>query len=153
MERLPICVVGCGGMGNRHILGLAALARTGLSNIELVAVCDLRREWAERAAAEAERVLGRKPRVHTSIDAAVADPGIAAFDVCTEVSAHLPVVLFALAARKPVLCEKPLALTVRAARKMIEAARETGTLLATAAIRPTGWRRRSSTPDCLATCT
>ena len=132
MERLPICLVGCGGMGNRHILGLAALARTCLSNIDLVAVCDLRRDWAERAAAEAERVLGRKPRVHTSIDAAVADPGIAAFDVCTEVSAHLPVVLPALAARKPVLCEKPLALTVRAARRMIDAARETGTLLATA---------------------
>jgi predicted dehydrogenase len=132
MERLPVCLVGCGGMGNRHILGLAALAGTGLGNIDLVAVCDLRRDFAERAADEAERLLGRRPRIHNTIDAAVADPAVAAFDVCTEVAAHLPVVLPALTARKPVLCEKPLALTVRAAKAMIDAAYRNGTLLATA---------------------
>ncbi|MBV9811483.1 MAG: Gfo/Idh/MocA family oxidoreductase, partial [Acetobacteraceae bacterium] len=132
MERLPICLVGCGGMGNRHILGMAALAGTGISNIDLVAVCDLRADYAERAAAEAERVLGRRPRVHLGIEAAIADPGVAAFDVCTEVAAHLPVALPALAARKPVLCEKPLALTVRGARAMIDAAWQNGTILATA---------------------
>src|SRR4051794_22591249 len=132
VERLPICLVGCGGMGNRHILGLAALAGTGLSNVDLVAVCDLRPDYAERAAAEAERLLGRRPRIHLSIDAATADPAVAGFDVCTEVAAHLPVVMPALAARKPVLCEKPLALTVRGARAMIDAAWQNGTILATA---------------------
>ena len=132
MERLPVCLVGCGGMGNRHILGLAALASTGLGNIDLVAVCDLRRDYAERAAGEAERLLGRRPRIHNAIDGAVADATVAAFDVCTEVAAHLPVVLPALEARKPVLCEKPLALTVRAAGAMINAASRHGTLLATA---------------------
>ena len=132
MARLPVCLVGCGGMGNRHILGLQALAGTGLGNIDLVAVCDLRRDYAERTAAEAERLLGRRPRIHLSIDAAVADPDVAAFDVCTEVSAHLPVVLPALAARKAVLCEKPLSLTVRGARAMVAAAAQNDTVLATA---------------------
>jgi predicted dehydrogenase len=132
MRRLPICLVGCGGMGTRHILGLAALAGTGLSNIDLVAVCDLRRDYADSAAAEAERLFGQRPRIHNSIDAAVADPSVAAFDVCTEVAAHLPVVLPALETRKPVLCEKPLSLTVRGARAMIDAAERNGTMLATA---------------------
>jgi predicted dehydrogenase len=132
MARVPICLVGCGGMGIRHILGYAALAGTGLSNIDLVAVCDLRQDYAERAAAEAERLLGRRPRIHLSIDAAIADPAVAAFDIVTDPSVHLPLVLPALAARKPVLCEKPLGLTVRACRAMIDAAAQSGTILATA---------------------
>ena len=132
MERLPICLVGCGGMGSRHILGYAALAATGMSNIELVAVCDLRADHATRAADEAERLLGRRPSVHASIDAAIADPGVAAFDVVTDVVAHVPVVVPALEARKPVLCEKPLGLTVRACRAMIGAATRNATMLATA---------------------
>jgi predicted dehydrogenase len=132
MPRLPICLVGCGGMGTRHVLGYAALAGTGISNIDLVAVCDLRRDYAERAADEAERLLGRRPAVHTAIADAIADPAVAAFDVVTDVVSHVPVVLPALEARKPVLCEKPLGLTVRACKAMIETAERTGTLLATA---------------------
>src|SRR4051812_38722145 len=132
MKKLPICVVGCGGMGNRHVLGMAALERTGLSNVELVAVCDLRQDYAERLAAEAERLVGRRPRIFNDVAEAAADPSVAAFDICTEVSAHLPAVLPALAERKAVLCEKPLSLTVRAPRKMIDAAEQSGTILATA---------------------
>ncbi len=82
-------------MGIRHILGYAALAGTGISNIDLVAVCDLRQDYADRApAAEAERVLGRRPRVHLSIDAAIADPAVAAFDVAL----HRPFGAFAAGA-------------------------------------------------------
>src|SRR4051812_40162393 len=102
--RVAICLVGCGGMGQRHILGLAALTGSGLSTIDLVAVCDTRPERAFRAAETAERLLGRRPAIHTRINAAIADPGVAAFDVATDVAAHLPVVLPALAAGKPVLC-------------------------------------------------
>ena len=130
--RLALCLVGCGGMGSRHIRGLAALARTGLSNIDLVAVCDVREDNARRAAAEAATLLGRRPAVHLGMAAALADPAIAAFDVVTDVASHVPVVLPALAARKPVLCEKPLGLTVRACRAMIDAAAASRTILATA---------------------
>lgn len=131
-ERLALWLVGCGGMGSRHISGLASLQRTGLFNIDLVAVCDVRGDNAERAAGGAEALLGRRPKIHLNIVAAVADPGIAAFDVVTDVAMHVPVVLPALAASKPVLCEKPLGLTVRACRAMIDGAAATGTILATA---------------------
>ncbi|HEX3348825.1 MAG TPA: Gfo/Idh/MocA family oxidoreductase [Acetobacteraceae bacterium] len=131
-DRLPICLVGCGGMGMRHLAGYAALAGTGLSNTDLVAVCDICAESAERAAGEAERLLGRRPRVHTSVSDAIADPAVAGFDVVTDVFSHAAVVIPALTARKPVLCEKPLGLTVRACKAMIDAANRTGTNLATA---------------------
>jgi predicted dehydrogenase len=119
-------------MGIRHVFGYAALAATGLSNVELVAVCDVRRDNVEHAANEAAQLLGRRPRVHTSMAQAIKDPAIAAFDVVTDVRSHVPVVVPALEAARPVLCEKPLGLTVRACKAMLDAASRTGTILATA---------------------
>ncbi len=132
MKKTPICLVGCGGMGSRHVQGFAALERTDLSNVELVAVCDVRQDNAERVAGEAEAALGRRPRIHLSIADAIADPAIVAFDVVTEAFSHLAVVLPALEAGRHVLCEKPLALTVRSCRALIDAAKRGGAVLATA---------------------
>ena len=39
MERIPLAIVGCGGMGHRHLFGLAELYRNGLSPFELVGAC------------------------------------------------------------------------------------------------------------------
>ena len=119
-------------MGLRHVLGYAALVGTGLSNIDLVAVCDLRPEQAARAADAAEARLGRRPRIHAAMQDAISDSAIAAFDVVTDVASHVPVVVPALEAGRPVLCEKPLGLTVRACKAMINAAARSGTILATA---------------------
>ena len=46
-ERVRLAIVGCGGMGRRHLTGLAELSRTEHMNLELVAVCDLNRRNAE----------------------------------------------------------------------------------------------------------
>ncbi|WP_295805733.1 Gfo/Idh/MocA family oxidoreductase [uncultured Nitratireductor sp.] len=132
MAKLPVCLVGCGGMGNRHVAGFVALERSGLSNVELVAVCDIREDNAKRAADDAERLLGRRPTIHTSIDAALADPAIEAFDIVTEAWTHIAVAMPILAAGKHVLCEKPLALTVKSCRLLIDAAKRSGAVLATA---------------------
>ena len=47
MERRPIAIIGCGGMGRRHLTGLAELDRSSFRNVELVAVCDLNRQNAQ----------------------------------------------------------------------------------------------------------
>jgi len=132
VSKVPVCLVGCGGMGSRHVTGFAALEKTGLSNVELVAVCDIREDNAKRAADDAEKLLGRRPAVHTSMEAAIADPAVAAFDVVTEAWTHLNVALPALEAGKHVLCEKPLALTVKSCKALIAAAERGGAVLATA---------------------
>ena len=119
-------------MGSRHVQGFARLARTGMSNVRLVAVCDVRADNAERVAGEAEALLGYRPKIHLAIADAIADPEIAAFDVVTEAFSHLGVVKPALDAGKHVLCEKPLALTVRSCRVLIDAAMASGAVLATA---------------------
>lgn len=132
MTTLSICLVGCGGMGSRHVQGFARLLRSGMSNVKLVAVCDVRADNAERVAGEAEQLLGYRPKIHLSIEEAIKDAEIEAFDVVTEAFSHLAVVLPALNAGKHVLCEKPLALTVRSCRALIDAARKSGSVLATA---------------------
>ena len=132
MERVPICLVGCGGMGQRHVLGYKALADTGVSNVEIVAVCDMREENALRVAGEVERQFGRRPAVHTDLEAVVADPAIQAIDLVTDSSTHHTIAVPALRAGKHVICEKPLGITVRACQLMLAAAREGNAILATA---------------------
>lgn len=132
MERVPLCLVGCGGMGSRHLRGVAALDRVGMRNVELVAVCDLDEARAHQVATDAEELLGRRPAVHLSVNDVVADPAVAAFDVVTEVSSHVPVAVPALRSGKHVMCEKPLGVTIRSCRQIMAAAEESGAILATA---------------------
>ena len=88
MEKVPICLVGCGGMGHRHVMGYKELKDSGIGNLDLVAVCDIRAENAELVANEAERLLGRKPMVFTDLGQVLAHPNIAAVDVVTDGSTH-----------------------------------------------------------------
>ena len=47
MIKIPIAIIGAGGMGGRHLRALNALYESGMSNVELVAVCDIRKENAK----------------------------------------------------------------------------------------------------------
>lgn len=131
-KRVPICVVGCGGMGHRHTIAYKTLAETGLSNVDLMAVCDINRDNAERVAGEVERLFGRRPLIFTDLDRMLAHPDVAAVDVVTDGSSHHVIATAALEAGKHALVEKPLGITVRACRRIIEAADASGRVLATA---------------------
>ena len=114
MERIPIAIVGCGGMGGRHLRGMKELYDSGMANVELVAACDLKRENAEHLADTAETLLGDRPRVYTDSEAiASALPDLQAVDVTTDSGSHHIVVSSALDLGLHVLCEKPLASTIR----------------------------------------
>src|SRR5919201_160835 len=67
MERLRFGLIGCGGMGRRHLAGYAELLRSDYRNVELVAVCDLDEQNAEDLADEARTLVGYRPRVFQSI--------------------------------------------------------------------------------------
>jgi predicted dehydrogenase len=132
VEKVPLCVIGCGGMGHRHILAYKELADSGIGNIDVVAVCDLRPENAALGAREVERLFGKRPLVFTDLELALANPNVAAVDVVTDPSAHHAVAVPALRAGKHALVEKPLGITVRACQAIVAAARESGAVLATA---------------------
>ncbi len=62
-----------------------------------------------------------------SFEAVLADDAIDAVIVATPHALHEPQALAALAAGKAVFCEKPLAMTAAAARRIIAASRQKGT--------------------------
>ena len=132
-DRVPIAIVGCGGMGRRHLTGIAALHRTDFRNVDLVAVCDLNRQNAEDLADEAAGYLGRRPRVFGDIgEMARAMPELAGADVVTDAAAHHKVAVACLEAGLHVMCEKPLAITMRGCNRIIDAARRNGRILSVA---------------------
>ena len=123
MDKVRLALVGCGGMGTRHLHGLKQLADSPFDVVELSAVCDISAENAEMAAAEAEKLLGVRPKVCTSMEAMVQQvPDLEAVDVVTDPSVHHTVVCEALDLGLHVLVEKPLAITVRACQRILDAA-------------------------------
>ena len=133
MDKIRLGLVGCGGMGTRHLYGLRELAQTPFDNVELCALCDIRRENAELAATEAEKLLGIRPEVFTDLaEMARKVPDLMAVDVVTDPSIHHVVVCQALELGLHVMVEKPMAITVRACQKMLEAAERNGRTLSVA---------------------
>ena len=101
---------------NKVIPGIRRSARG-----EVVAIAS--RE-GDRAAAVAAR-LGI-PRAHATYEALLADPGVDAVYIPLPNHLHARWSIAALRAGKPVLCEKPLAMTADEAQAMADVARETG---------------------------
>ena len=133
MDSIPIAIVGCGGMGGRHLLGLKELYDAGLGNVELVAACDLRRDNGELLAANAERLLGKRPQVFEDMEAMVkAIPGLQAVDITTDSGSHHKVATIALDLGLNVMVEKPLALTMRGCNMVLEAQKRSGKLVSVA---------------------
>ena len=133
MEPVNLMMVGCGMMGARHTRGLAELERVAPGAARLAAVCDVRREAADKVAAEAEELMGFRPQAFTDVDQALAAGlDLQAVDVVTDPRSHDDLVVSLLEAGLDVICEKPLSLTAARGRRMVEAAERTGHILATA---------------------
>lgn len=139
MEAINLAIVGCGGMGTRHMLGLkeyAATVGSGLGDhppFRLAAVCDPNERNANMLADTASEELGERPRVFTNLETMLAEAReIGALDIATETRFHHEIACTALASGRHVMVEKPMALTVAACNKMMAAAEKAGKLLAVA---------------------
>ena len=115
---LKVGVVGMGGIGNQHA---GCHKKDDLS--DLVAVCDIIKERADKAA---ER---HGVKAYYSLDDMLdAEPDLAIVDVTTggyeNGSWHYEPTMQALEAGKHVLCEKPISNNIEEARDMVAAANE-----------------------------
>jgi predicted dehydrogenase len=132
-EPVRLAIVGCGGMGRRHLAGLAELARTDHHNVALAAVCDLNERNAEDLADEAQQLLGQRPPVFTDAARMVRETdGLEAADCTTDSGSHHRVAADLLELGLHTLCEKPLALTIRGCDRIIAAAERNGKILSVA---------------------
>jgi predicted dehydrogenase len=131
--RIKYAAVGCGGMGRRHLRGMAALYGSSRCNMELVAACDLKPEQANLLADEAEQLLGTRPRVFSDVRQMVREiPDLQAADVTVESGYHHAVAITCMEAGLHVLVEKPMAVTIRGCDLMLSTAARTGKVLSVA---------------------
>ncbi|WP_331233277.1 Gfo/Idh/MocA family protein [Natronorarus salvus] len=98
---LRTAVVGAGTVSGSHLSGLAENPRT-----DLLAVCDVNRESATRAAREHSIVP------YTNVDRMIADLDLDCVHVCTPVGTHLPIAERTIEAGIPTVIEKPVTETL-----------------------------------------
>jgi UDP-N-acetylglucosamine 3-dehydrogenase len=115
MKDLAVAIVGNGGI--YHLAHGPAWRQ--ISQAHVVATCDIIKERAEQAGAE----LGSK-KCFASMDEMLAQDGIDLVDVCTPHPTHAELAIQALRAGKHVICEKPMALDLDDAARMIRVARQ-----------------------------
>lgn len=105
-------VVGTGNIGQDHVRRLTRR----ITGAQVVAVSDLNSERAQTVAAEVPGV-----RVHRSGQELIRDDEVDAVVVASWGAVHEEFVLAAIAAGKPVFCEKPLATTTAACQRILDA--------------------------------
>ncbi len=132
MARVQVGVVGCGGIAGAHLRGWKAIHEKEPDLAEIVATCDAYRPAAERYADQVAEYQGSRPQVYGSVAEMLGAGLVRAADVCTPHYLHHRVALECIGAGVAVQVEKPSGLTVKATKRMIEAASKADVLLATA---------------------
>jgi predicted dehydrogenase len=132
-----VAVLGLGFMGRTHIGAYAAAREAGSPN-ELVAVCDSdpeRRAGRSGAAGNLERGATAElmfdpscVRAYATPEELFADPEVDLVSICTHTDSHVDLSIAALAAKKHVLVEKPVAKTSAEIERLARAAAEARTL-------------------------
>lgn len=119
MRTVKVGIIGCGGIANgKHMPSLSKV-----EGVQMVAFCDIIEERAEKAAKE----YGTPDaKVYTDYKELLKDGEIEVVHVLTPNRSHADITVDALYAGKHVMCEKPMAKTVADAKRMLDAAKETG---------------------------
>jgi predicted dehydrogenase len=112
---IKVGLAGYGFMGHMH-----AQCHEATGDSKVIAVADVE--------AERRREAGEKLRCRTymSLEEMLAAGEIDMVDICSPTYLHEEMVVAAAAAGKPILCEKPMSLTLEACDRMIESVDKTG---------------------------
>ncbi len=117
MKPIGVAIIGCGGVTlQNHLPGLALCPE-----VKVVALCD-----TNPACLDAARQQTGVNVTSTDFNEIVRRDDVHAVIIATPNIAHPPIALAAIAARKHVMCEKPLALNYTEANAMADAAQKTG---------------------------
>ncbi|WP_110643928.1 Gfo/Idh/MocA family oxidoreductase [Salinicola sp. CPA57] len=108
-----IGVIGTGAIGREHIRRISER----LKGARVVAVNDVDRQQAQAVV----ETLGLEARIHDDGNALIASSEVDAVIVSSWGPTHEAFVLAAIAAGKPVFCEKPLAVTAQGCRQIVDA--------------------------------
>ena len=118
-KTLRIGIIGCGGIANgKHMPALRQIP-----GVEMVAFCDIEIGKAEAA----KKAFGTADaKTYADYKELLKDESIDVVHVCTPNRSHSFITVDALHAGKHVMCEKPMAINSAEAKKMLDAAKESG---------------------------
>jgi predicted dehydrogenase len=122
MKKVKWGVIGAGGIADRRTIPGMLLAE----NAELVAVMEVNMDLAEKI-----RTKYNVKKAYDSVEVLLADPEVEAVYIASPVVFHKEQAIMAARAKKHVLIEKPIALTVEDGRKVLDVCRMEGVLAAT----------------------
>ncbi len=133
-DRITLGFIGVGGMGNGHLR-----SHLGNSQVQVLAVCEVDATRREKARNRVNDQYGKKKRSGTYKGCAVYDDfrellardDIDAVVIATPDHWHAIIAIQAAKAGKDIYCEKPLTLTIREARAIVNAVRRYGRVFQT----------------------
>lgn len=127
-NRIQLGVIGNGNIAAAHIGALL-----GRDDCRIIALCDVSRKAADLAGERISQAYGKgaTPAIHATHEEILKRADIDAVFVCVPDHWHAPIAKAAMIAGKDVYCEKPLTLTVREGRILVETARRCGRVLQT----------------------
>ncbi|HUX86160.1 MAG TPA: Gfo/Idh/MocA family oxidoreductase [Chloroflexota bacterium] len=120
-DTVRVGIVGAGWMGVVHATGWQSNTPRG----EIAAVADVSEDRARHIV---NRFASGRAKIYPDLDALLADPSIDAVDICLPHHLHTDAILKAAAAKKAILCEKPICLSLDDAARIKSALAETGTI-------------------------
>lgn len=124
MPRVRVGLVGCGARG----LG-AANRLAKVPGVAITVVCDIRGEYADRAAQAVAKMTGVRPKVYSgtadSYRRVCEHPEVDVVYNCTSWDAHVPISVFAMKSGKHTLIEVPSAMTIEECWELVETAEAT----------------------------
>jgi predicted dehydrogenase len=129
---VAVALIGCGGMGLRHLVGYAELEKRNSGYTRLAGVCDADPRRATVAATLFEELAGRPLSLYENLDEVLADDSIEAVDLVIPTRHHHEAVVQSLRRGRHVMVEKPFGITVRTCDLMHDAATRSGMVLAIA---------------------
>jgi predicted dehydrogenase len=135
MSKIGMAIIGCGQIAEAHLQAV-----TKVPNTELVAVMDIVEEKAHSAADK------YKAKAYTSLDELLEDKSVDAVILPLPHHLHCPVSIQCAQAGKHILVEKPMALNLSEAKKMVDAAERSDIILMvgqSTRFRPEVWTARS----------
>lgn len=122
LEPIRLAMVGCGGIARAHLKGYIEIKRKEPELFKFVAMCDPVRERAEEFAKEASNVQSEPIAIYTNIDEMLKSEAVDAADICTPHGLHHIHAIKCMESGAHVFLEKPVGITIKAAKAIIEAA-------------------------------
>ena len=139
-ERITMGFIGTGGQGNQHIAGgpwTTSAGFLGRDDAHIVAICDVEQERLERTKQRIEDVYAGKLGqgtykgcgTHKDFRELLARKDVDAVLIASPDHWHALMSIAAMKAGKDVYCEKPISLTIREVREMVNVSRRYSRIL------------------------